>query len=253
MTVGLPIGNTNLFSATVSNRTITPTGPLPINDARQRVPAGNAAVTLSGSTEAARYDVYAVQAPSNTYTLLAVASGTNMSARRDLMRVGTAVEYPSLNAAYWLPLAGGALDPWVSVAPDGKVVRLGPSNAAAQQIRVDGFGRLNSTSAGATTFVLGTGAGTGATNNCVGTDQWGVISFVSGSSPVAGGILATVTFARPFAHAPYGVISYWFGSSLLASYINRNELTTTGFALRGGSNLSAGFTYEYMYIVLGGD
>ena len=246
--------NVALFSVSVTGRTITPIGGIHIGDIRVRHPAATGApVTLTGGTDGATQYLYAQAKGGDEYTLVASTDSNYAQGRPNLVPVGSAVDYPSVSAASWVPLAGGALDPWVNVAADGTNVRLGCANAIAQQMKVDRFGRLNSTSSGATTFVLGTGAGTGVTNNCVGTDQWGVISFICGTSPVAPGILATVTFARPFTRAPYGVLSQWFGQGSLDSFVNRSDVTTTGFILRGATNLSAGSPYEYMYMVLGGD
>jgi hypothetical protein len=243
-----------LPSVTQSGRTLTPSGRLFIADSRPRLPTGGFTFTNPfNNTDGAVFDVYAYVAPNNQYTLLPLAAGTAVVGRIDVVYLGQAVDYPTLARTEWRPADGGSLANHVQVTPDGRTVRIGPTNANAQQIRVDRFGRLNAVSAGGTTFALGTGAGTGATNNCVGTDQSGVISIVAGSGPVAGGIIATVTFSQPYRNPPWGVLSSWFGASLLSSFVNRNEVTVNGFVLRSGSNLTQGGTFEYQYFVLGGD
>jgi hypothetical protein len=123
MSAGLPFANTQQFTATTNGRTITPSGPIVINDGRQRLPAANAAVTLNASVEQTAFDVYAAAAAGNAYTLLAVAAGTDMSARRDVIHVGQAIDYPSRNGCTWLPLPGGGNDAYLGIDQYGVHVR----------------------------------------------------------------------------------------------------------------------------------
>jgi hypothetical protein len=123
MSVGLPVANTNLCTVTVSGRTLTPYGPMTINDGRQRLPATNAAVTLNGATDGTGFDVYAVTALGNAYTLLAMPIGTDMSARADVRRLGTAADFPSKNGCVWQPLPGGGLDAYLYADQYGLHIR----------------------------------------------------------------------------------------------------------------------------------
>ena len=228
MTVGLPIGNTNLFTAGVTNRTITPYGPIPINDGRQRSPAANAAVTLTGSSDGAQYDVYAVQAPPNQYTLMVQPLGTNMSARRDIVAVGTATDYPSRNTCRFFARVGGAVDSFMRSDVDGIHFRnanpqygwttvrwddpLGVQflfSQGVQQLIFDQWGHLivNNVS-GAPSVAVGIGAGTGGSATITGGDQAGKINIKTGNSPVVGGIVATINFSHPFSIPPGSAYTY---------------------------------------------
>jgi len=94
-----------------------------INDGRQRQPAANAAVTLTGSVDGAVLDVYAVTALGNAYTLLAVVTGTDMSARADVRRLGTVADFPGKNGCVWQPLPGGGFDAYLYADQFGLHIR----------------------------------------------------------------------------------------------------------------------------------
>jgi|SRR5215467_1796138 len=123
MSAGLPFANTQQFTTTVSGRTITPTSPLIINDGRQRLPAANGSVTLTATNDVTWFDLYAAQSVNNTYTLLAVAQGTDMTGRRDIIPIGKAIDYPTKNGCTWLPLPGGGMDAYIGTDQYGVHVR----------------------------------------------------------------------------------------------------------------------------------
>jgi hypothetical protein len=107
MIPGLPVANTNIFAMSIIGRTLTPSGPITINDGRQRLPAVPSQVTMPGNVDAASWDVYAQTAVGNAYSLIVVVAGTDMSARRDVVKVGGVVDYPSLGTMVLVPLVGG--------------------------------------------------------------------------------------------------------------------------------------------------
>lgn len=120
---GLPFANTNLVAISVTGRTLTPSGPMIINDGRQRLPGAGAAVTLTGSVNTARFDVYAVQEVDNTYLLLVVPVGTDLSGRRDVRLLGSVIDYPTAGGCTWQPQSGSALDAYLYVDSYGLHVR----------------------------------------------------------------------------------------------------------------------------------
>lgn len=138
--MSVPQQPVNLFAVAVSGRTLTPIGNIAINDLRPRTPTG--ALTFTGIVNGAQFDIYALAQPSTRYTLLALASGTSVAGRTDVLLVGSAYDYPSTGGIQWVPLMGGGQDAYLYLASDGLHIRpfggLGYS-----QVILDSPGRTN--------------------------------------------------------------------------------------------------------------
>src|SRR5215468_1894352 len=129
--------NVALFSASVQGRTITPTGAVYIGDIRIRRPITGAAVTFTGSVEAAAFDLYAQSVGGDGYRLLSLAQGTSVAGRVDVIPVGTAYDYPSRALVQFLPLPGAAMDAYIYFDSSGVHIRPFATQAFAQLILDD--------------------------------------------------------------------------------------------------------------------
>lgn len=106
------------------------------------------------------------------------------------------------------------------------------------------------------TLAAGTSAGTSPTLSVSGSDTAGLLTVLTGTSPAASSIIATVTFGSAFHAAPRAVI-------LTPGEVNAGGLSgtaqpwvastgTTTWVLRvGATNLAAATTYKWYYTVIG--
>jgi len=98
-------------------------------------------------------------------------------------------------------------------------------------------------------IAAGVGAGTSPTVNITrGSDTGGLISVLTGSSPTAASIIATITFNAAYASAPSVVLIPDNAAAIAlganGGYVNNSETTTT-FSFKG--TLSATTTYTWKY------
>jgi len=105
------------------------------------------------------------------------------------------------------------------------------------------------------TVTTSTGAGTSATASIVGTDIEGKITVTTGTDPILGGGIVTVTFNTPRSVAPKGVIITPANGNSVVKIANvvayDTQLTTLKFALNSaGVALTASTPYIWYYKVL---
>src|SRR5262245_20968153 len=110
MSIGLPVANTNLATVTVSGRTLTPVGPLVINDGRQRLPASDGAVTLTSSINGSVWNVLAQAKVGNTWGLVIAPLEMNYLSYPNMILLGTVIDFPNANGCTFRPVQGGGLD-----------------------------------------------------------------------------------------------------------------------------------------------
>jgi len=108
------------------------------------------------------------------------------------------------------------------------------------------------------TIAVDAGAGTGASATLTtgSTDLAGVINVITGATPVAASLFATITFSTAFLNAPFVVVTPANGtaasqSGAVALYANAGSTTTTAFSVSCGSSAPAAGTYQFAYIVIG--
>ena len=129
----------------------------------------------------------------------------------------------------------------------------GGQNASSDVSLRDVTVRKLVTSGALPTIASGNGANGSATINAVSNDMAGRFTVNVGNSPTVGGILATVTFAVPYAVAPRAVLVTAF-SGLAGEQINRvfvSSITATGFALSNNTSaMSLAQAFQYQYVVI---
>lgn len=108
------------------------------------------------------------------------------------------------------------------------------------------------------TISAGSGAGTSPTVTIAGTDQAGMISITTGSSPSVSAVIATITFKKTWDNAPKCVIiqsADIVTAVLLDSqtpYCDHNALTTAHWTINSsGVQLAATTAYNWFYFVMG--
>jgi hypothetical protein len=114
--------------------------------------------------------------------------------------------------------------------------------------------------AGTPGIAAGTGAGTGPTISITGNDVAGVISILTGTTPAATAIIATITFNVAYGVAPVVAIQAANRNArdngatknpLVPAAGETNGVTVTTFVLESaGTNLTAGTLYLYSYQVI---
>ena len=102
----------------------------------------------------------------------------------------------------------------------------------------------------------GRGAGSGASVSISGSNQGGLISLTTGSSPAASTIVATVTYSGSgFAHGSYVITKAANAATALLEASSGNTFvngSTGGFTITANiSALASGTTYQWNYIVVG--
>lgn len=104
---------------------------------------------------------------------------------------------------------------------------------------------------GSPTIVTNSGAGSGASATITGTNVSGTISVATGTSPVAGVNLATVTFGGIITSAPYNCILFPQNTNSVgqAAMVYATTPTASGWSIGiGGSALPASITsYQWGY------
>lgn len=106
---------------------------------------------------------------------------------------------------------------------------------------------------GVPTTAAGSGAGGGATASVIGNNNAGQITLNTGTSPVSGAPLVTVTFnaAGSYPNAPYVVLTPANANAALPNPVYVNA-TATGFTVTdGGTALLASSPYLWNYVVMG--
>jgi len=108
------------------------------------------------------------------------------------------------------------------------------------------------------TIAAGTGAGTSPTISIAGSDQAGVISLTTGSSPSTSATVATITFATVFATTPRCVILTPANAATAALsgtssvFVLNTDTTTSLWKITSGSAALTGATaYKWHYLVIG--
>ena len=97
----------------------------------------------------------------------------------------------------------------------------------------------------------GAGAGTPSAVRITGTDTAGRVTIETGPAPAPSAIIITVTFARPYANAPYVVTSPAGASASALGFMPYIECSATAFTLNSGSvPLGASTTYLWNYHVI---
>ena len=102
------------------------------------------------------------------------------------------------------------------------------------------------------TFTPSTGAGTGASASVVGQDSQGQISLTTGTSPILGDVIGTLSFGEAYADAPNGVLLTAANNNAALVCVNvwvpKTSLATTGFNLKNvGIGLASGLTYIWYF------
>jgi len=111
----------------------------------------------------------------------------------------------------------------------------------------------------APSFTVAAGAGTGATASIAGSEIAGVFTLNTGTSP-SGGLVVTFTLSSAMPNTNYSVIfmpatadativTLFNASSSQGNYINK--ISTTQFSLNIGATVSASFTYQWNYLIIG--
>src|ERR1035437_704222 len=111
---------------------------------------------------------------------------------------------------------------------------------------------------GTPTIAAGPGAGTTPSVAVAGSDQAGLITITTGTTPTASAVVATLTFGQAFAATPRAV-NLIPASSTAAGLSGSAQvwpdaagLSTTAFTLNvGGTALTAATTYKWFYTVIG--
>ena len=104
----------------------------------------------------------------------------------------------------------------------------------------------------ATTFTPSTGAGSGATATVTGQDSQGQISLTTGTAPVLGDVIGTLSFNEAYAAAPNGVLltAANNNAALVCTnvWVPKTSLATTGFDLKNvGVGLTGSLTYVWYF------
>jgi hypothetical protein len=104
------------------------------------------------------------------------------------------------------------------------------------------------------TFTPSTGAGTGATASTVGQDSQGQITVTTGTTPVLGAVIGTLSFGEAYVDAPNGVILTPANNNAALACVNvwapKTSLAAAGFDLKNvGVALTGGLTYIWYFSV----
>lgn len=212
--------------------------------------------------------VQTVEHPSTTLNV-AVSAGTYRKADGTLATyAGTASFAVTTATTSYLYLSdSGTLTASTSAFPTtGNVVRLATVVAGATTITSVTDARVPWLSlgghvhwgVGTPTIAAGTGAGTTPTVTVAGSDQGGLITVTTGTTPTASATVATVTFGQAFSTAPRAVILTPAGpnsaplSGNAQVYLDSASTTATAFVLKVGSTaLTAATAYKWHYAVIG--
>jgi hypothetical protein len=132
---------------------------------------------------------------------------------------------------------------------DSSIASISGSGAAS-------FVRAASLSTASLSVTAGQGAGSGASVSSSGSNQGGLITLTTGSSPAASTIVATVSYSGSgFAHGSYVITKAANVATALLEASAGNIFvngSTTSFTLNAGTSaLAPGTTYQWNYIVTG--
>lgn len=120
------------------------------------------------------------------------------------------------------------------------------------------FQAVHFTSTATPTAVVGTGAGAGATLVLIGNDFGFTLQVTTGTSPVAGGVVAQVTFGAAYASTPRSIVMSSINNAArnadlanTGAYTFYSDWSTAGFSLVNCCNgpLGSG-TYQWSFVIV---
>lgn len=137
---------------------------------------------------------------------------------------------------------------FIDTDPSGDSLSVQVDRSGAVGVRFDGYGRRRNGTTPKPSVLKGAGTGTGGSATIAGTDEFGVVTVVTGTTSVAG-ILATVTFSTPFAVAPTVFVSCGDADSAAAQVYATSTAST--LVIRSVTPADAK-TYKISYWAVGG-
>ena len=166
------------------------------------------------------------------------------------MPVDGAVTYDLLKGSTSTSVATGLTSPFYYDGGAGTSAYTPAASAPPGTLIVDGHFTASATAT--PTIAAGAAAGTSPTISISGSDQQGLITITTGTSP-ATGVLATVTFGNVWATAPkvpvIGPASGNAGAS--GAYCDASAVTTSAWTIKVDAALAASTTYKFAYQVGG--
>ena len=119
--------------------------------------------------------------------------------------------------------------------------------------KIDRYGHLF-LSAQTPTIAAGVAAGTSPTVSISGSDQRGVVTITTGTSPTTG-VLATVTYGQTMGSNPGGIVfspvSTNAAAVVASVYTDTTAWSATAWTLNAATALAASTTYKFSYVVVG--
>jgi hypothetical protein len=224
--------------------------------------------TLDAQAALGALAVRTAEIPSTTLNV-AVSAGTYRKADGTLAAyAGTAGFAVTTAATSYLYLTdGGTLTASTTAFPaTGNVVRLAVVVAGATTITSVTDARIPWLAlgghvhwgVGTPTIAAGSGAGASPVVTVAGSDQGGLITVTTSTTPTASATVATVTFGQAFSAAPRTVILTPAGansaplSGNAQVYVDSAATSTTAFVLKVGSTaLAVATAYKWYYAVIG--